>query len=105
MAKDAKVIYQISGAGVVVFAGQSEPAIAITAGRLKQLHELAKSLALESKSDGYGSDFFKHNLQSLQNSLADYLLELQESGAKHGHSVKQEHRIAGSSDFITLEPQ
>lgn len=105
MARDAKVHYQKRGHGVIHFAGQREPAIAITAREMARLHYLGKRVALLVKEGDTESPELRGKLQSLQHRLASMLLELTDTAARHDMFLEDRNRIGGCADFVWLEDE
>jgi hypothetical protein len=104
MARDAKVIYQIHGVGVILFAGQTQPALAITADKLRQLHDHAKNAAVAVRDGNANSGEFRETIQELHRELATMLLCLTDTAVKHDLPMKRQYRISGSSEFIDVNP-
>jgi hypothetical protein len=102
MAQPAQVLFQSGGSGFVVFAGQSVPAAAIRADELHRLHELARSAMLRAKADDTRSDDFRTALQDLHQELATMMLDLQDTGHRHGLALPKQLQV-NSRDFLAFD--
>ncbi len=103
MARPAQVLFQSGGRGVIVFAGQSQPAAAIRADTLRRFHDLAKSIARGVRDGDTQTRQFREAAYDLHQELATLLLALQDSGLKHGYPLKDNLRISGTAEFVFPE--
>jgi len=103
MAKDAKVLFQTKGNGIIQFAGQPEPAVAINADTMARLHFLGKRVAQLVRDHATESEEFRERVQNLHFALAMLSMSLTDTAARHDLSLSGKHRISGSEDFIHLD--
>jgi len=104
MAKPAAVLHQAGGTGVIVFAGQEIPAVAIRADALKHLHELARLTVERAKVGDTTSGVFRHALQEVHLEIGTLLLSLQDTALRHGLRLPTELQVR-SNDFVHLDDQ
>ena len=102
MAQPARVLYQCGGSGVVQFAGQSVPAVAIRADALGRLHDLAHAAMRHAKADRTNSVEFRAALQELHQELATMMLTLQDTAHRHGVALPDHLRV-NSRDFLAFD--
>lgn len=101
MARPAEVLYQRGGEGIIIFAGQRTPALAIRADRLKGLHDLAKALATGVKNGTVTSSHFSSQVEDLHLEIASMMLRLQHAALQRDAPLDRKLRI-GAADFIHL---
>jgi hypothetical protein len=102
MAQPAQVLFQSGGSGFVVFAGQSVPAAAIRADELRRLHDLARSAMVHAKANDTHSAAFRTMLQDLHQELATMMLDLQDTGRRHGFVLPLKLQV-NSKDFLAFD--
>lgn len=99
MARPAEVLYQRGGEGIIMFAGQRTPALAIRAERLRELHDLAKAVATGFKRGAVTTKKVRAKVEDLHLEIASMMLRLQDAALKRGTPLDQKLRISGA-DFI-----
>jgi hypothetical protein len=102
MARPAEVLYQRGGEGIIIFAGQRTPALAIRADRLKGLHDLAKAIATGVKRGTVTSKQFRAQVQDLHLEIASMMLHVQDAALQRDAPLDRKLRISGA-DFIDLD--
>jgi hypothetical protein len=101
MARPAEVLYQRGGEGIIMFAGQRMPALAIRAERLRELHDLAKAIAMGVKRGAVTTKQFRTQVEDLHLEIASLMLRLQDAALQREAPLDRKLRIGGA-DFIHL---